>query len=207
MSQRRKFKIQRALGVELPGLGRPGALEKRNYPPGQHGKTRKSKPSEYAVQLKEKQKLLFHYGIREEQLRRFVRKARSASPSNWIDSLIGLLERRLDNIVFRLGFARSIAAARQLVSHGHIMVDGRRQTIGSMVLRVGERVHLAEKALQMTAIQAAKGNPRLTLPSYLQLEMEEAKDYGKLLSVPGPEHVPFEFNKTQVAEYYAKRGV
>ncbi len=80
MSQRRKFKIQRALGVELPGLGKPGALEKRNYPPGQHGKARKSKPSEYAVQLKEKQKLLFHYGIREEQLRRFVRKARSASP-------------------------------------------------------------------------------------------------------------------------------
>lgn len=137
MSQRRKFKIQRSLGVELPGLGKPGALEKRNYPPGQHGKSRRSKPSEYAVQLKEKQKLLFHYGIREEQLRRFVRKARSASPSNWIDSLIGLLERRLDNIVFRLGFARSIAAARQLVSHGHILVDGRRQTIGSMVLRVG----------------------------------------------------------------------
>jgi small subunit ribosomal protein S4 len=142
MSQRRKFKIQRALGVELPALGKPGALEKRNYPPGQHGKTRKSKPSEYAVQLKEKQKLLFHYGIREEQLRRFVRKARSASPSNWIDSLIGLLERRLDNIVFRLGFACSIAAARQLVSHGHILVDSRRQTIGSMVLRVGERAYI-----------------------------------------------------------------
>ncbi|HMF54632.1 MAG TPA: 30S ribosomal protein S4 [Edaphobacter sp.] len=143
MSQRRKFKIQRALGVELPGLGKPGALEKRNYPPGQHGKSRRSKPSEYSIQLKEKQKLLFHYGIREEQLRRFVRKAKSASPSNWIDSLIGLLERRLDNIVFRLGFARGIAAARQLVSHGHILVDGRRQTIGSMVLRIGERVHLA----------------------------------------------------------------
>ncbi len=102
--------------------------------------------------------------------------------SNWIDSLIGLLERRLDNIVFRLGFARSIAAARQLVSHGHILVDGRRQTIGSMVLRVGERVHLAEKALQMTAIQASKGNPRLTLPSYLQMEIEEAKDYGKVVT-------------------------
>lgn len=207
MSQRRKFKIQRSLGVELPGLGKPGALEKRNYPPGQHGKSRRSKPSEYAVQLKEKQKLLFHYGIREEQLRRFVRKARSASPSNWIDSLIGLLERRLDNIVFRLGFARSIAAARQLVSHGHILVDGRRQTIGSMVLRVGERVHLAEKALVIAAIQASRQSPRLGLPSYLQFEAEEAKEFGKVLSVPGPEHIPFEFNKTQVAEYYAKRGV
>ncbi len=207
MSQRRKFKIQRALGVELPGLGKPGALEKRNYPPGQHGKSRRSKPSEYAIQLKEKQKLLFHYGLREEQLRRFVRKAKSASPSNWIDSLIGLLERRLDNIVFRLGFARSIAAARQLVSHGHILVDGRRQTIGSMVLRIGERVHLAEKALEMVAIQSSRQSPRLLLPSYLQFEAEEAREFGKILAVPGPEHVPFEFNKTQVAEYYAKRGV
>jgi small subunit ribosomal protein S4 len=207
MSQRRKFKIQRALGVELPGLGKPGALEKRNYPPGQHGKTRKSKPSEYAVQLREKQKLLFHYGLREEQLRRFVRKAKSASPSNWIDSLLGLLERRLDNVVFRLGFARSIAAARQLVSHGHILVDGRRQTIGSMVLRIGERVHLAEKALEMVAIQSSRQNPRLLLPSYLQFEAEEAHEFGKLLAMPGPEHIPFEFNKTQVAEYYAKRGV
>lgn len=207
MSQRRKFKIQRALGIELPGLGKPGALEKRNYPPGQHGKSRKSKPSEYGVQLREKQKLLYHYGIREEQLRRFVRKAKSASPSNWIDALIGLLERRLDNVVFRLGFARSMAAARQLVSHGHIMVDGKRQTIGSMVLRTGERVHLTEKALQMVAIQSSRQNPRLTLPSYLELEAAEAMEYGKVLSVPGPEHVPFEFNKTQVAEYYAKRGV
>lgn len=207
MSQRRKFKIQRALGVELPGLGKPGALEKRNYPPGQHGKSRKSKPSEYAIQLKEKQKLLFHYGIREEQLRRFVRKAKSASPSNWIDSLIGLLERRLDNIVFRLGFARSMAAARQLVSHGHILVDGRRQTIGSMVLRVGEKVHLSEKAREMASIQTSRENPRLLLPSYLQFETEDATEFGKVLAVPGPEHVPFEFNKTQVAEYYAKRGV
>ncbi|HEY0162333.1 MAG TPA: 30S ribosomal protein S4 [Edaphobacter sp.] len=207
MSQRRKFKIQRALGVELPGLGKPGALEKRNYPPGQHGKSRKSKPSEYAIQLKEKQKLLFHYGIREEQLRRFVRKAKSASPSNWIDSLIGLLERRLDNIVFRLGFARSMAAARQLVSHGHILVDGRRQTIGSMVLRVGEKVHLSEKARELAAVQTSRENPRLLLPSYLQFETEDATEFGKVLTVPGPEHVPFEFNKTQVAEYYAKRGV
>lgn len=207
MSQRQKFKIQRALGVELPGLGKQGALEKRNYPPGQHGKSRKSKLSEYGIQLREKQKLLFHYGIREEQLRRFVRNAKSASPSNWIDALIGLLERRLDNVVFRLGFARSMAAARQLVSHGHILVDGKRQTIGSMVLRIGERVHLTEKGLQMMAIQSSRQNPRLTLPSYLELETTEAREYGMILSAPGPEHVPFEFNKTQVAEYYAKRGV
>lgn len=207
MGERKKFKIQRSLGIELPGLGKPGALEKRNYPPGQHGKLRSHKKSEFGAQLREKQKLLFHYGLREEQLRRFVRKARTVSPSNWIDSLIGLLERRLDNVVFRLGFARSIAQARQLVSHGHILVNGKRQTIGSMVVRLGERIHLSEKSLRLAAVQAVRENPRLSLPSYLQLDLAANGEAGMLLSEPGPEHIPFEFNKTQVAEYYAKRGV
>ncbi len=165
--------------------------------PEQHGNARNRKRSAFAGQLQEKQKLLFHYGLREEQLRRFVRKARGLHASNWIEVLLGLLERRLDNVVFRLGFARSIAGARQLVSHGHILVDGRRQTIGSMVLRVGERVHLADRAQQMTAVQAARENPRLSLPSYLQFESPDAAAAGKVLAVPGSEHVPFEFNKIQ----------
>lgn len=206
MVGRKKFKIQRSLGIELPGLGKPGALRKRNYPPGQHGRQRSRKISGYGEQLREKQKLLFHYGIREEQLRRFVRKARSISPSNWIDSLIGLLERRLDNVVFRLGFARSIAHARQLVSHGHVLVNGRRQTIGSMIVRLGEQIHLTEKARRLAVIEASLQNPRLTLPSYLQFKNADT-GVGMVISFPGPEHVPFEFNKTQVAEYYAKRGV
>ncbi len=150
---------------------------------------------------------MFHYGLREEQLRRFVRKAKSLNSSNWIESLIGLLERRLDNIVFRLGFARSIAGAQQLVSHGHILVNGRRQTIGSMVLRIGEQVHLSECAKQMTAIQSAREAPRLSLPSYLQFDDPSTKESGKILSLPDSTHVPFEFNAAQVAEYYAKRGV
>jgi small subunit ribosomal protein S4 len=146
MSQRKKWKIQRALGLELPGLGNAGTLEKRNYPPGQHGKARKPKVSQFGAQLREK--LIFDYGIREEQLRRFVRKAKSRQPKNWIEALVGLLERRLDNVVFRLGYARSMAAARQLVSHGHILVNGRRETIGSMVLRPGAVVQLSERANQ-----------------------------------------------------------
>jgi small subunit ribosomal protein S4 len=207
MSQRKKWKIQRALGLELPGLGKPGALEKRNYPPGQHGKARKPKASQFGMQLREKQKLIFHYGIREEQLRRFVRRAKSLQPSNWIEVLIGLLERRLDNIVFRLGFARSMAGARQLISHGHILVNNRRQTIGSMVLRIGERVHLTEQGKQMAAVQSALENPRLSLPSFLQFDDPSTKEFGVVLALPGVSHVPFEFNATQVAEYYAKRGV
>src|SRR5882757_2446349 len=152
MSNRTKFKMQRALGLELPGLGKPGALEKRNYPPGQHGKSAgKRKLSEFGTQLKEKQKILFHYGLREEQLRRFVRDARRIQASNWVENLVGLLERRLDNVVFRLGFARSMAAARQLVSHGHVMVNGRILTIGSAVLRVGDFVRLTAYASSLDA--------------------------------------------------------
>jgi len=207
MSERKKWKIQRALGIELPGLGKPGALEKRNFPPGQHGRRRKPKISEFGAQLREKQKLIFHYGIREEQLRRFVRKAKSLQPANWIEALIGLLERRLDNVVFRLGFARSISAARQLVSHGHVLVNGRRQTIGSMVLRPGEVVQLTEKANQLEATIASRQSPRLSLPSFLQFEPAGTADRGILLNIPNSSHVPFEFNTSQVAEYYAKRGV
>lgn len=207
MSQRKKWKIQRALGLELPGLGKPGALEKRNYPPGQHGKNRKAKVSQFGAQLHEKQKLIFHYGIREEQLRRFVRKAKSIQPKNWIEVLIGLLERRLDNVVFRLGYARSMAAARQLVSHGHVHVNGRRETIGSMVLLPGAVVQLSERANQWETTQAARKVPRLPLPSFLRFEDAGLMERGLLLSIPDSRHIPFEFNTSQVAEYYAKRGV
>ena len=204
MSRRTKWKIQRALGVELPGLGKEGALETRNYPPGQHGRDRKAKLSEYGVQLREKQKLLFHYGLREEQLRRFVRQARTTAGGNWIETLLGMLERRLDNVVFRLGFARSMAAARQLVLHGHVMVNGRCVNIGSVVLRVGDAVRLtAFAAGEMT--QAARESPRLPLAGFL--ELVEGNIGGRVLAMPGAAQVPFEFNATQVAEYYAKRGV
>ncbi|ADV84596.1 30S ribosomal protein S4 [Terriglobus saanensis] len=206
MSERSKFKIQRALGIELPGLGKPGALEKRNYPPGQHGQARKSKPTEFALQLREKQKLLFHYGLREEQLRRFVRDARRRSTTNWAETLVSLLERRLDNIVFRLGFARSMAAARQLVSHGHVLVNGRPVSIGSVVLRLGDAVGLTDYAAgEMT--EASRSAPRLSLPSYLQFPEPSVNHHGVMMSLPGSEHIPFEFNIRQVAEYYAKRGV
>jgi small subunit ribosomal protein S4 len=200
--------MQRALGLELPGLGKPGALAKRNYPPGQHGQSKnRKKLSEFGSQLREKQKLLFHYGLREEQLRRFVRNARAMQGSNWVESLVSLLERRLDNVVFRLGFARSIGAARQLVNHGHVMVNGRILTIGSAVLRVGDFIKLTAFASDMQATVQSRQNPRLGLPSYLQFALEGATDHGVVRMQPGTENVPFEFDPRQIAEYYAKLGV
>lgn len=206
-SKRKRFKIQRALGIELPGLGKAGALEKRNYPPGAHGKTLRRKTTSFGEQLREKQKLLFHYGLREEQLRRFVRRAQRTQGSDWMSNLISLLERRLDNVVFRLGYARSIAGARQLVSHGHVNVNGRRQTIASMVLPVGARVQLSAKADQLETTKFARSSPRLQVPSFLMLDITEAGDAGVVTSLPNTEHVPFAFTPSLVAEYYAKRGV
>ena len=194
MSHRTKFKIQRALGLELPGLGKPGALATRAFPPGQHGQARRSKLSEYGLQLREKQKVLFHYGLREEQLRRFVRDARRISPSNWINALVTLLERRLDNLVFRLGFARSIAAARQLVSHGHILVNGRPLTIGSAVVKLGAHITLTDYAAgEMTF--ASRTSPRLPLPEFLEFQTIEngqpLNTHGILRSYPRRASHPF----------------
>jgi small subunit ribosomal protein S4 len=123
-----RFRIQRRLGTELPGLGKAGALERRPYPPGQNG-NRRRKFSDYALRLEEKQKIRANYELREEQLRRFIRKAKTGKGSNWTAKLMGLLELRLDNVVFRLGFAPSIRSARQLVGHGHVRVNGEKVDI------------------------------------------------------------------------------
>ena len=135
MNTKARFRVQRRLGVELPGLGKPGALERRPYPPGESGNKRK-KYSDYALRLEEKQKLRIHYGLKERQLRRFIRSAKTGQQgSGWVNKLVGALERRLDNVIFRLGLAPSIASARQLVSHGHVLVDNQRVDIPSYVLK------------------------------------------------------------------------
>lgn len=211
-NRRTKWKVQRALGLELPGLGRPGALEKRAYAPGQHGPdARRRKISSYGLQLREKQKLLFNYVIREEQLRRFVRRARSGRDTTaWVESLIALLESRLDNLVFRAGWARSIPAARQLVTHGHILLDGKRASIGSMLVKVGSTLSLSEKGRKMASVQVALDSPRLVLAPFLEYAGEghgDDKFTAKLISSPGLEYLPFELNSMLVAEYYASRGV
>jgi small subunit ribosomal protein S4 len=205
--RRARFRIQRRLGLELPGLGKAGALERRPYPPGQHGNKRK-KFSNYALQLEEKQKVMFHYGLREKQLRRFIRDAQKGSADkNWISQLAGRLELRIDNLVFRLGFAPSMMAARQMVSHGHVLVNGKTVTVGSVVLKAGDTVSLQEASYQHQCYLKSKQSPRLELPDYLEKSEVSGKEVGKVKSVPGTEYMPFPFSANLFAEYYSLRSV
>jgi small subunit ribosomal protein S4 len=199
-----RYKIQRRLGSELPGLGKPGALERRPYPPGENGNKRR-KYSDFALRLEEKQKVRTHYILREKQLRRFIRDAKRGSASNWVNKLVGLLERRLDNVVFRLGFAPSIRSARQLVSHGHVKVDGKKVNLGSFVVGQGSKISLTDKAkTNQVVLQAAKA-PRLEVPDFLRKDTEGGEEIGVLHAVPGTEHVPFQFDSGLFTEYYAAR--
>jgi small subunit ribosomal protein S4 len=200
---RARFKIQRRLGVELPGLGKPGALERRPYPPGQHGQKRK-KLSEYTVRLMEKQKLVFHYGLREGQIRLLVTKAKKVKTRSWVDTLVENLEKRLDNVVFRLNLAPSILASRQLVRHGHILVNGKKIDVPGQVLKVGDKISLKPKSAQNGIYLQAKAKPRMETPAFLRKSPKGEIEEGELIANPLPEDIPFEFEKQLVIEFYWK---
>lgn len=199
-----RYRIQRRLGVELPGLGKAGALERRPYPPGQNG-NRRRKYSDFALRLEEKQKIRCNYELREKQLRRFIRDSKKGSGTNWVSKLAGLLESRLDNVVFRLGFAPSIRSARQLVSHGHILVNDKVVTVGSFVLKPGTKISLKTSANDNQIYLRAKQSPRLELPDFLRKEDQNGAEVGVVQAVPGLEHVPFQFDSGLFTEYYAAR--
>ena len=200
--KRSKFKTQRALGVELPGLGRPGALKNRQYGPGQHGQ-RRSKKSEYAIRLNEKQKVRFHYGLREEQLLRLIKRSKKEGGDNWAGYLIEQLECRLDNVVFRLGLVSSIPAAKQLISHGFVLVNGKKCDISSRILEPGDKVSLHDKAKKFTFIQASIKKPRLPLPHFLTLD-QDPEILGTLVKSPLAGDVPFEFEIQYFIEFYGR---
>ena len=186
-------------------MGKAGSLERRPYPPGQHGLQRR-KYSEFALQLEEKQKLRFHYGVREEQFRRLINKAKSSKATNWVDALVNLLEKRLDNVVFRLGFASSIPAARQLISHGKVFVNGKKVNIGSQTIRVGEKITLKADAYENQVYLQAKQSPRLPLPTFMTKDEVAGKEEGRLTDEPNIEAVPFSFEPGLVIGYYSMRG-
>lgn len=188
----------RALGVNLPGLSTKTA-DRRPYPPGQHGQGRR-KLSEYAIRLMEKQKIRYNYGLTEKQLRRLVREAKRSKMRSG-HKLIELVERRLDNVVFRAGLARTIPGARQLVNHGHITVDGKRVDVASFRLEPGQLVGMREKSKNLPPVVAAIGeNPRVDTP---WLEVDKGKREAKVKDLPTLDTVPFELDVQLVIEFYS----
>lgn len=204
-NRRKKFKIQRRLLCELPGLGKSGAMERRPYPPGQHG-NRRRKFSDFALQLMEKQKVLFHYGLREKQLRHFIGRAKKGAGSDWTSKTIELLELRLDNILFRGMFASSIPAARQLCSHGKVFVNGKKVDIKSAVLKIGDRVQLSQKTYENQVYLHAQAVRRLELAPYLKIEEFEGSPSIVITDKPQIDAIPFPFERNLFTEYYSTRG-
>lgn len=197
-----RLKKCRQVGVVLPGLTNKGMLKRAN-PPGQHGARRKTKPSDYKERLMEKQKLRFHYGIMEKQFRRYVAEAsRRKGPTGRI--LITLLESRLDNIVWRLGLSQTIPGARQLVVHGHIMIDGHRVDRPSFSVKPGNviAVHTKSKAKPFIMANLEHAASRVR-PAFL--EFDPATAAGKLLVEPEREDLPFVADPQKIVEYYSQQ--
>ncbi|MBQ0154408.1 MAG: 30S ribosomal protein S4 [Paludibacteraceae bacterium] len=194
-----KSRIARRFGE--PIFGPDKVLDKRNYAPGQHGVNRRKKNSEYGTQLAEKQKAKYTYGVLERQFRLlFAQASRQKGITGEI--LIQLLESRLDNIVYRLGIAPTRAAARQMVSHRHITVDGKVVNIPSFQVKPGMIVAVREKAKSLEVIAASLEGFNHT--KYSWLEWDEAQKAGKYLNVPAREEIPENIKEQLIVELYSK---
>ncbi|GAB7388921.1 30S ribosomal protein S4 [Bacillaceae bacterium] len=192
-----RHKLARRLGISLDGTGKD---LKRNYPPGQHGPGRRAKLSEYGLQLQEKQKLRHMYGVSEKQFRRTFNEA-SKMPGVVGENFMVLLESRLDNLVYRLGFARTRPAARQLVTHGHITVNGRKVNIPSYRVQPGDVIGLREKSRNLQVIRESL-EQRNYLPPYL--EYNEDKMEGTYTRLPERSELPAEIDEKLIVEFYSR---
>lgn len=171
-----------------------------NVPPGAHGpKGRPGKVSEYGKQLREKQKAKRVYGLMEKQFRRYFDMAVKVEGKTG-EALLQLLEKRLDNIVYRFGFAPSRTMARQLVSHGHVMVNGKKVTLPSYLVRVDEVVSLSPKALKIPAVIKLLESAETKLPSFL----ERKAAVGRIIKIPLRDEIPTEVNEQLIIEYYSR---
>ena len=194
-----KSKIARKFGE--PIFGPDKVLQKRNFPPGQHGQNKRRKTSEYGTQLREKQKAKYTYGVLEKQFRNLFEKASSLKGITG-EILLQLLESRLDNVVFRLGIAPTRAAARQLVLHRHITVNGAVVNIASYCVKPGDVVGVREKSKSLEVIQDALAGFNHT--KYPWIEWDEASKSGKLLHVPAREDIPEQIKEQLIVELYSK---
>ncbi|MEN9751772.1 MAG: hypothetical protein RLZZ600_819 [Actinomycetota bacterium] len=202
---RSKTRLSRALGIALT----PKAakyLEKRPYAPGEHGRTKRKADSDYAVRLREKQRLRAQYGIREAQLRNVFQEARKQSGLTG-ENLVELLEMRLDALVLRAGFARTTAQARQMVVHRHILVDGQLVDRPSFRVKPGQLIHVKERSEGMEPFQVAAAGGHVDVlppvPAYLSVELD--KLHATLVRRPKRAEVPVTCEVQLVVEYYAAR--
>ncbi|MEJ2229658.1 MAG: 30S ribosomal protein S4 [Nitrospirales bacterium] len=178
------------------------AIERRSYPPGQHGQSRRGRATEYGTQLREKQKLRRVYGMQERQ---FLKTYHTAVSRKGItgEHLLSLLERRLDNVVYRLGFASSRGQARQLVNHGHFLLNGRKVTIASVTVNVGDSIEVKEKSRQLVPIQAAlEVASGRGVPNWLDMEQNLLK--GTVQGIPTKQDIDVLVNEQVVVELYSR---
>jgi small subunit ribosomal protein S4 len=199
-------KIERRLGVSLALKGErrlagKSALEKRPYAPGQHGQ-RRTKVSEYGLQLREKQKAKFMYGVSEKQFRRLFKDANNME-GNTGSNLITLIERRLDNVVYRMGFATTRAFARQLVTHGHILVDGKKLDIPSYRVKPGQKIEIKEKSKSNPqVVRAGELTAQTGLSPWIDVEID--KGYGIFTRLPERDEVIIPVEERLIVELYSK---
>ena len=194
-----KTKIARKFGEAI--FGDDKSFEKRNYPPGQHGMAKKrGKKSEYAIQLMEKQKAKYSYGILEKQFRNLFEKA-SATKGVTGEVLLQLCEARLDNVVFRMGIAPSRRGARQIVSHRHITVNGELVNIPSYTLKIGDVVGVREKSKSLETISSSLSTSK---KKYDWLDWNASEMAGKMLSIPSRDMIPENIKEQLIVELYSK---
>lgn len=195
-----KHKLCRRLGECIWGSPRCPSIN-RPYPPGQHGQNQRRKKSVYGMQLLQKQKLRMHYGLFERQMRKvFAEAKRMGGVTD--NNLMMLLESRLDCTVYRLGYANTVPAARQIVSHGHIEVNGKRVTIPSFRVTPGDVVGVREKSRKVPMIANGVESPRSLTPEYL--ERAEGAFEGKMVSLPNQETIPFKADTQAVIGFYSR---
>jgi len=198
-----KYKIDRRLGENI--WGRPKSpVNKREYGPGQHGQRRKGKLSDYGIQLRAKQKLKGYYGnITEKQFRRIYDEAARMKGST-SENLIGLLERRLDAVVYRAKFVPTPFAARQFVNHGHVLVNGRRVNIPSYKVKPGDVIEVREKAQNMALVLESIQSPERDVPDYIEVDGKGMK--ATYLRVPALADVPYpvQMEPNLVIEFYSR---
>ena len=199
-----KHKVDRRLKVNL--WGRPKSpFNSRNYPPGQHGQSKKrGKTSDYGTQLQAKQKMKFYYGnMNERQFRNVYRKA-IQKRGNTSENLVGFLERRLDTVIYRAKFAMTVFSARQLINHAHVKVNGKKVNISSYLVKPEDNIEIKEKSKEMTVVVGSLVSKEREIPDYIQ--MDEKNKKAKLIRVPKFSEIPYPtiMEPSLVIEYYSR---